>query len=161
MMPASDKAVSEYIRAEQKASSEIDFITYAIYAHEKYDWLGVFVAQHGREPSAEEIDHWITQITPYRFSVMRENAAKLFDDAARRHLAAEIETQKKQAVDSSIVAAVKSASAFWRQAALALLTAILAPLIIGAVIVFSRYYDLIFPTASSIARIAPPGSAPH
>jgi hypothetical protein len=156
-MPASDREVWDFLRKDQASSSELNFITYAIYSFEKYDWISQHEVAAGAPPSQQDIDRWTAQITPYRFSVMREKAAALFDDAARRYLADEIERQRQDAVDSSILAAVRSASAFWKQAALALLTATLAPIILGGMILGARYYDLFYPTASAVSRAAPPG----
>lgn len=164
-MPASDREVWDFLREDQTLSAELQYITYAIFSFEKYDWVCLHEAAAGGPPTQQEVDHWIAQITPNRFSDMREKAASLFDNAARRYLAEEIVGQRQDAVNTSILAAVRSASAFWKQVALALIAAILAPLIIGAMIVLAHNYDRFYPTASEISRSAPPApavpSAPH
>jgi len=83
---------------------------------------------------------------------MREDAARLFDKAARQYLADEIEQHKRNAVRDSILVEVKSAGAFWKQMAIALVTAILAPLIIGAMIAAALTYDRVAPTATALSQ---------
>lgn len=152
-MPKDDRDVFDYFRADQDSPIEIDLPTYALYAFEKYQWHEQFQLEHGRPPDPADIDRWINDITPNRFKNMREEAARLFDNSARTYLADEIEAQKQQAVRSSILNEVKAAGAFWRQMAVALVTAILAPLIIGGLIAAALTYDRVIPSASEISRL--------
>ena len=162
-MPRNDREVWEFLGANDEVPSELTFITYAIYAYEKYDWISEFERRASRPPGADEIDQWIADITTYRFDGMRSKAAELFDEGARRLLAPEIERQKQAAVDGSILAEVKATSSFWKQIVLSLIASVLAPLIIGGMIVAARSYDIFMPTASGIAdhaTPAKPSSAP-
>jgi hypothetical protein len=159
-MPANDREVWNYLRGDVETPTELDFISYSIYAFEKYDWVEQFEKDTGHIPSQADIDQWISHITPNRFNSIRKAAAELFDIAARRYLADEIAEERQHAVDTSILDAVKSASAFWKQAALALITAILAPLIIGGMILAVGAYDHFYPTATDVSRALPPRAEP-
>ena len=151
-MPSSDKEVFDLIRRDPESSTELDFLTYAMYAFEKYQWFDHFESLNGRLPERGEIDAWIGQLTEFRFRSMREEAARLFDEAARTYLSDYIAEEKRLAIERSIVAEVKASGGFWRQMSIALMTAILAPLIIGAMIAAALTYDKLTPTASEVAK---------
>lgn len=163
-MPANDREVFEYLRADQDTPIEIDLLAYAIFAHEKQQWLELFEKQKGRRPTQEEVDDWIAQITDWRFGQMREEAIQFFDTAARTYLADEMEAARKDVFQDTVIREVKAAGGFWRQLAMQVITAILAPLLIGLVIAAALLYDRGGPTISGIAdRIQPqktPASTP-
>jgi hypothetical protein len=159
-VPKSDREVFEYFRASTTAPIEGVSLTYALYAFEKFQWHAQFEQEHGTPPSELDSERWILDITPSRFASMREEAARVFDSSARKYLFNDIEAQKQEAVRTSILAEVKAAGSFWRQLATALITAILAPLIIGGVIVAALTYDHFAPLTSDVAKRlgAPPAS---
>jgi hypothetical protein len=149
-MPNNDRQVFRYLSEDETTPVEIDYFTYAIYTVEKYEWFTHVENETGKPPTQQEIDRWISQITPFRYGNMREKAAQLFDEAARRYLHPEIERQKEAAVRESILSEVRAAGAFWKQLTVALITAVLAPIIIGGVIAAVLTYDRIMPAATDI-----------
>lgn len=149
-MPNTDKEVFNHLSSDPNTEAEIDYFTYVIYSIEKYEWIDHVETVTGNPPPLEELTRWISQITPVRYANMREKAAQLFDSAARRYLQAEIEKQKAEAVRTSILSEVKAAGAFWKQLAVALVTAILAPVIIGGIIAAVLAYDRVVPTATDV-----------
>lgn len=147
-----DREVFEHIGENNETDLEIDFLTYAIYAYEKYQWMELRKEQTGDYPTEADAEVWISQITSFRFAGYREDAARLFDNAARAYMADEIEKTTQEAVRDSILNEVKAAGSWWRQTAIALVTAILAPLIIGSLIVAALWYDELMFTATDIAQ---------
>ena len=61
-------------------------------------------------------------------------------------MAAVIQQVREDAINSAVVSQVKAVSSVWRQLGIALLTAILAPVLLGAIIVFGLTYEEWFPT---------------
>jgi len=158
-MPSNDREVFDHLRSGDEAAQQIDFLAYALFAFEKSEWISHLEAKRGREPDQGEIGTWIGDITRYQFNGMRQKAADLFDAAARAYMRDEIEGIEERALNSAIVAEVKAAGVWWKQFLMALAMAILAPLILGAVIVFGNWFSL-YPTPSDFAhRIEPPAPA--
>jgi hypothetical protein len=151
-MPANDQEVFEYLGADQTTPIEIDLLTYAIFAHEKQEWSQLFEKQKGTKPSHAEVHDWISQITDWRFGQMREEAIQFFDKAAREYLAEEMEAVRKEVFQDTIIREVKAAGGFWRQLSLALIAALLAPLIIGSAIAVAITYDKFYPTISNVSE---------
>ncbi len=160
-MPSNDREVFDHLRSGDEAAQQIDFLAYALFAYEKSEWTLHFEAKRGRQPTQDEIDAWIGDITTYQFNGMRQKAADLFDAAARTYMREEIEGIQERALNSAIVAEVKAAGVWWKQFLMALAMSILAPLILGAVIVFGHGFSL-YPTPTDFAhRIDPSaGEAP-
>lgn len=157
-MPSNDREVFDHLRSGNEAAQQIDFLAYALFAFEKSEWISHFEARGGRPPNQDEIDAWIGDITTYQFNGMRQKAADLFDAAARTYMRDEIEGLEERALNSAIVAEVKAAGVWWKQFLMALAMAILAPLILGAVIVFGSGFSH-YPTPLDIAhRIEPLGT---
>lgn len=155
-MPSNDREVFDHLRTGNEAGQQIDFLAYALFAFEKSEWISHFESTRGRQPHPVEIDAWIGDITPYQFAGMRQKAADLFDAAARSYMREEIEGLEERALNSAIVAEVKAAGVWWKQFLMALTMAILAPLILGGIIVFGNGYSR-YPTPSDFAhRIEPP-----
>ena len=91
---------------------------------------------------------------------MREEAVRFFDSAARVYLADEMEAAKAAVFQDTIIREVKAAGGLWRQLFLALIAAILAPLIIGAIIAVAISYDKFYPTIGSVSdHLAKPSPA--
>jgi hypothetical protein len=93
---------------------------------------------------------------------MREEAVRFFDNAAREYLAEEMEEAKEAVFQDTIIREVKAAGGLWRQLFLALIAAILAPLIIGAMIAVAITYDKFYPTIGSVSEhlAKPPTETP-
>lgn len=156
-MPANDREVFELLTSDPDTATEIDHLTYAIFANEKQQWIKLFEKRHGRPPDQMEIDEWISNLTEWRFSQMRQEAVQFFDNAARHYLEEEISNGKEEVLRSALIREVKAAGSFWKQLAIALATAILAPLIIGAVIAFALTYDRMAISINSVSgRLQPP-----
>jgi hypothetical protein len=49
-MPANDREVFEFLKADQETAVEIDFLTFAIFAHERQQWCELFEKQNGHQP---------------------------------------------------------------------------------------------------------------
>lgn len=151
-MPANDREVFDYLTSDPDTPIEIDLLTFAIFAQERREWHKLFERQKAQPPSQAEIDGWVSQITNWRFDQMRDEAARFFDSAARAYMADEMEAAKRAVFQDAIVREVKAAGGLWRQLFLALVAAILAPLIIGAVIAVAINYDKFYPTIGSVSE---------
>lgn len=145
-MPRNDQETFIHLTVQTDTSYEINLLTYALYADEKAKWIEHFAIQNGKSPSIADTERWISNITDQHFEHMRLKAARYFDAAAREYMRAEIEQGKKDVLETSIIKEVKAAGSFWRQIGIAILTAVLAPIIIGGIIAAFLAYNEIFPT---------------
>ncbi|MBU1315694.1 MAG: hypothetical protein KJ947_15805 [Alphaproteobacteria bacterium] len=150
-MPRNDQETFAHLTAQPDTSYEINLLTYALFADEKSKWIEHFFNQHGTSPSAEQTEQWISNITDQHFEHMRLKAARYFDAAARLYMREEMDEEKKNVLESSIIKEVKAAGSFWRQIGTAVLTAVLAPIIIGGVIAASLAYNDVFPKLTRIS----------
>jgi hypothetical protein len=157
---SSDRDVFDKLTSDPESSREIDFIAYAMFAYEKSEWMRHWEKSKGQPPTSTEIDNWISNLTDYQFNQMRAKAFEFFDTAARDYLADEIEAARQEALRSAIVTEVKASGGFWRQLSLALITAVLAPIIIGGVIALSLIYNDWFPTVRAISGAEQPAKSP-
>lgn len=145
-MPNNDTEVFDHLLSDEKTDVEIDYLTYAIFGFRKRQWIDHFKSRNdGRPPSQAEIDGWISELTNYDFIRMRSEAADIFDVAAREYLEDDITRQKQEAVDSSILSEIKKFTSPVRHIAIALLMAIVAPIILGGIIFFYSLFDKSFP----------------
>lgn len=145
-MPDNDIEVFEYLLADEETAAEIDYLTYAIFGLRKGQWIDHFKSRNdGRAPTQAEIDSWISELTAYDFNRMRTEAADFFDTAAREYLEDEIERQRAEAVENSILAEVRRSTSPLRHIAIALLMAIVAPIILGGIVFFVSLFDKSFP----------------
>jgi len=158
-MPNNDIEVFEHLTADKETALEIDFLTYAIFAYKKSEWIKHFQKHtENRLPNREEIDNWISQLTDYDFDRMRDEAAEFFHASAEDHLEEYIENQKKEAVDSSILSEVRSTmtrvkyfTSPWKHLGIALLMAVIAPVLLGGVLFLLGIFDKSFPVHVTIA----------
>ncbi len=149
-MPDNDQEVFEQLQADPETPREIDLLTYAIFAQEKQQWLELFEKKNNRKAKQAEIDKWISELTDWRFSQMREEAVQFFDTAARAYLSEEIDVAKKEVREETIIREVRAAGGFWRQLAMQMITAVLAPLLIGLIIAAAILYDKNTPRITDI-----------
>jgi hypothetical protein len=155
-MPTNDREVFDKLTSDEETDVYIDFIAYAIFARHKREWIRHYEqSNNGKTPSQTDIDQWISNITDFQFSDMQEEAARLFDSAAREYLETEIESEKERAVSESILAEVKGFTSPLRHLGIALLMAILAPILLGGVIFLLGVFDSSFPL-----HITFPGKGP-
>ena len=151
-MPANEHEVFEHLTSSKDTNLEIDFLSYAIFAYQKREWIEHFKVSHqGTVPTQVDIDYWISNLTDFNFSEMQVAAVNVFDGAARAYLGDELEAAKQEALRSVIVREVKSAGAWYKQLAMALLIAILTPLILGGILAAGYFYSLI-PTPADFAK---------
>ncbi|NTH42734.1 hypothetical protein G6L20_32330 [Agrobacterium rhizogenes] len=145
-MPKDDLETFAHLTAHQVTSYEINLLTYALFADEKAKWIEHFATQHGSAPKTADIQNWISNITDQHFEHMRLKAARYFDVAAREYMRSEIEQGEKAILETTIIKEVKAAGSFWRQIGMAILTAVLAPIIIGGILAAFLAYNEVFPT---------------
>jgi hypothetical protein len=150
-MPTNDREVFDKFTSDAETPAEIDFLTYAIFAFHKREWIQLFESQHNNQtPTQQEIENWIANITQRQYDDMREDAERFFDAASRIYLADEIEEQKSKA--ESILSEIKHYSSPWRHIGMALIFAIVAPIILGGVIYFLNVFDITLPIHFPVPR---------
>jgi hypothetical protein len=136
-----------------------------MFAYKKAQWIDHFKSRNAdRHPNQQEIDGWITELSDYDFYQMRTEAADFFHNAAEEHLKASIESQKKAVLESAILADVRRFTSPMRHLGIALLMAIVAPVILGGIIFFASLFDRSFPLhvyTSSPVTISPQQNAPE
>lgn len=151
-MPANEREVFEYLTSDETTAYEINLLAYAVFANELQDWISHATLKNSTPPSDQEICEWIANLTEGRYLQMRNEAAGFFDTAAREYLADEIEQAKRSVLDAEILKEVKAGGNFWRQLLIALVTAILAPVIIGLIIAAAIVYSNVFPSIETLSR---------
>lgn len=140
----SDPEVFDFLTSDEETPLEIDYLTYGVFAFKKREWVKHFENENNEKPSPDQIENWISQLTDYDFVQMRDEAAEFFDASAREYLKDFIESEKKSAVDLSILNQVKVLTNPWRHFGVALLMAILAPIILGgAIFLFGLFHDVL------------------
>jgi hypothetical protein len=116
------------------------------FAYKKKQWIDHFTKRNNQNrPDQGQIDEWISQLSEYDFWQMRNEAADFFHASAEEHLRDYIDTQKKAAVDPSILSEVRNFTSLWRHLGVALLMALLAPIILGGIVFFAGVFDSSFP----------------
>ncbi len=113
-MPRSDLEVFDYVQ-QSDDPLHIDYLTYAVFAHDKREWIKHREAQTGQTPDQDAINAWIANMADSQFERMRGAAVDVFDEAARDYLAADLEEARESVLRSAIVAEVRAASSFWKQ----------------------------------------------
>ena len=182
-MPASDREVFQHLTSDPNQSEVSNFLTYAQFAFDRREWIAYRTQEDGREPTEEMIAAWTADQTPHDFEQLRLRAASFFDYAARDYMQPEIKAAGDDALRSGVLrevasavevqkaglaatlAEVRSAGAFRKQFGIALLTAILAPLLIGAAIGAALIFNDRLPTIRDVAKAvaappAPPAATP-
>ncbi|KQO49949.1 hypothetical protein [Methylobacterium sp. Leaf85] len=150
-MPANDHEAFEQLVTKGTGHAALDLLAYATFAFDRSQWLQLRTnANGGTLPTPAEIDTWIADIPPHQFDQMRSRAASIFDVAAREYMAGDIAKAKLDALETTVIREVKAAGGFWRQSFIALGTAILAPIIIGGVIVMGLLGEKAVPTITGV-----------
>lgn len=177
-MPSNDREVFDKLVAVDEDASIESFLTFAIFAFERRQWIRHHTDRTGNPPTDAEIGGWIENLTDVQFGQMLDRARTFYDRAARAYLAAEIETFRQATLQEAILrdvqsatdaqktglastlAEVKVAGSFWRQAAIALITAILAPIIIGGILAFALVGERAIPTIAGVRDAVMPKPGP-
>ena len=151
-MPKNDREVFEHLIADDETPVHVDFLAYAVFAHEKREWIRLWEQQHGgTAPTQPDIDNWISNLTESQFLGMRVNAERFFLAAADEYLEQQLTVEREAMLRSAIVSEVRSAGDWRRQLGMALLTATVAPLILGGVIYAIALYSA-YVTPTDVAR---------
>jgi len=151
-MPANDRDVFEDLTGGEEGQNALSFLTYALFAFERREWIAHHTnANNGEPPTDQQIDGWISNLTPYNFTQMRNQSGEFFDVSARAYMADDVEAARQQTLQSAIVKEVKAAGSAWRQLVIAMATAIAAPVIIGLIVVAALKSEDIIPTIKGIA----------
>jgi hypothetical protein len=144
-MPSNDVEVFEHFTSEENPVQEINFLAYALFAYKKREWCAHYEQLNGHKPTHDEIDQWITNLSDFEYRNMLGDAAQFFHAAAQTHLTQEIEEQKAEAVEDSILDEIRDFTNPWRHALIALGMAIVAPIILGLFIFLISLVDQGFP----------------
>jgi hypothetical protein len=124
-VPKSDREVYQYFADNELTLQEVDYLAYASFAVAKFDWFDKFIDTHGREPTQDEINAWISELPDSRLDEIHDTARRVFRSAAREYMAEQMKAAEKRAVDTSILAEivrhnkqttdyVRSKMSFWR-----------------------------------------------
>jgi hypothetical protein len=170
-MPINDLEVFDRFLAEDGTDIEIDYLAYAVFAFRKACWSDRWLEVNGNPPNQQEIDTWITGLSEYDFSRMRDEAVDVFDIAARRYMREDIEQAReegcKESYASTIVevkSQIISVGRFRNQLLIALMTAIMTPIILGGSIIllraFEDYMPKIFQISGGTQSTNPPAASP-
>ena len=167
-MPSNDREVFQHLTSDPNHSDVSNFLTYAQFAFDRREWFAHRTQEDGREPTEEMVAAWTMNHTPHSFEQLRLRAQSFFDYAARDYMQDEIEGARLEVLQSGVLREVanatkvqelglkatleqvKSAGALWRQAAIALLTAILAPIIIGGILALALLGERAMPTIAGV-----------
>ncbi len=134
-MPTNDREVFAYFRSQPNTPREVDHLAYASYAFDKYEWMQKFEELNGRLPAIEEENNWISQLPDSRLNEITEEAYRFFDFAARNYLADEIERERKEAIDSSILSEVRRSTSFLNTALPNLFIGVIASLVFSCLVI--------------------------
>lgn len=178
-MPTNDREVFQHLTDDLNHSDVSNFLTYAQFAFDRREWFAYRTREDGREPTEEMVAAWTADFTPHSFEQLRLRAQSFFDFAARDYMQDEIEAARQETLKSGVLrevssavevqkaglaatlAEVRSAGGFKKQLGIALLTAILAPLLIGAIIASALVYSDRFLTIRDVSKaIEVPASPP-
>jgi hypothetical protein len=111
-LPATDREVFAYFCADPETPREIDYLAYAAYANEKYQWMAHFENAKNRPPTLAEENDWISNLPDTRLEAITRESYAFFKYAAHRYLNEEIEEEKAAAINNSILDRVKEATSF-------------------------------------------------
>jgi hypothetical protein len=149
-MAANDHEVFNKLVGTTADRTPINFITYALFAFERREWMAHFKAIHTNDPTQADIDTWTSNFTDSQFASLQSEAAAFFDAAARSYLEDEITEGKREILDAAILREVRVASGLGRQIGFAVMAAVLAPVIIGGFIALAILFEKLGPTVSGM-----------
>jgi hypothetical protein len=147
-------------------------ISYGLFWADLEAWINHRVSNGNPHPSAEEINQHIqNNLTANYFRDLESKSLQLFGEASLTFLEERIEAEKEEAVrkslldsmqahNAAVLSEVSKGSNFYRQTFMALLTAIVAPLILGAILVAIKYYSDFATPRDVETQLAPPIAAP-
>lgn len=161
-MPSSDREMFKYFREQKDTSREIDHLAYASYAYAKYEWMDHLEKTNGRPPSMEEENAWIQAIPHSRLEEFTDLAFDFFDFAARKYLVDEIEKERKEAVEASIMGRIEEITSFRSTFFPNLVVGLSASLIFSVLVIVMGVIYAHDPSPISLYKaIVPDGPATH
>jgi hypothetical protein len=86
-MARNDREVFDLFQNDPACTREIALLAFASYSAAKHDWSGLYEQQHGVPPGLAEVERWITELPPSRFSEIRDTAIAFFEEAATAYMA--------------------------------------------------------------------------
>jgi hypothetical protein len=164
---------------EGKVDEIVGVIAFGLFWDELEEWRLHRTRQGGAEPTGDDIDRHIQGDLPDRyFSELRAKALQLFGEGAVDFLSSQIEQERRDAVESSILSAVQArlaeanasissrlaqveatvarGSSWWRQFGMALLLSVIVPVVLGLTLVGIGAFDRLFPSPSEIGGAVTP-----
>ena len=179
-MPNNDREVFDKLAGSDEDVLIGEWLAYAVFAFDRRQWMRHHEDRTGQSPSVEQIDGWIANISDHQFDQMRGRAVAFFRDAAREYMEEEVVQARDDALQDGILrevrgatevqksglaatlAEVRSAGSFWKQLGLQLLTAILAPILIGSAFALTLVAADKFPSPKQVAAwfYSPPPTPP-
>src|SRR5689334_3250437 len=87
---------------------EAALLAFGAFSAELYEWMQHEEARAERALTPEDVNAWVAQIPEPRLKRIRDEALESFGLAARSFLEPEIQRQREEAVNASILAEVKS-----------------------------------------------------
>ena len=147
------------------------FVAYGLFWAELDAWIRHQVKDGKPYPTPQEIDDHIAHNIPEsHFIDIENNALELFVEVSLDILKETIDEKIREAVDQSVVHEVKAhqegalaefrkSGNLWRQLGMALITAIVAPLILGAILVLINAYSHYASPADVATHMAAPAPA--
>jgi hypothetical protein len=172
-MPTNDREVWVNIVSGNGQAPELNYLTYAIYSFEKYEWYDQMEKTKGKAPTPGEINDWISQITETRTKAWRDSAARAFDLAARTYMKDFLIQERQAAANERVVTSIQSSldqfsrafqnclaelrksNSFGKQLFVGFIIAILSPVILGLLILSIQAADL-WPNATGFTRLFHP-----
>lgn len=115
-MPDNEKEVWAYFSDEGEENQQVNFLAFSSFSFDKFEWMDKFSKKNGRQPTATEIDSWISELPDSRLDEMREWAQNFFEAAARAFLEDEHREAVQNASNSAVVATVRDNNQLLRAA---------------------------------------------
>jgi hypothetical protein len=109
-MPASDREVFSYFGRDPDTALEVDYLAFATFSSDKFDWMKKFEENRRRPPTPEEVELWISELPDSRLEDIRASAESTFDAAARAYLEDEIKERVERAIAESISSNVRESN---------------------------------------------------
>ncbi len=156
-MPKNDREVFDHLVSDKGTALQIDFLTYAVLRMKRGN--GSSYSKSERRAGADtggyrQLDFQsdrlpIRQHAKRRGECVRTSRLRLFRGAA---------CCRTRILRSVIVAEVRAASVWWKQLAVALLTAIVAPVLLGGINAALYFYSTYTTPTDVVNRIRPPAA---
>lgn len=141
-MPANPREVFDFLTKEsgEEHPQEVNLLAYGAFAAELYEWVEHEEHRQGRSPTEDEVNAWIAQLPDNRLRRIRDEALESFGLAAKEFLRPEVERQRREAVERSILAEVRRFTGGLRSFGLNVAAGLVAAVIFAALALGFYYY---------------------